>query len=878
MPSITTPTTVVASSYDTSGNGGRKLVRLSNGWLVAAVVDITNKIIYFEVSKDNGQAWSQLCFSRASDGLTMVSIVSVGTRVFALCGNATAAQPRLINFDATTVTNTEQTSQFIETVVSVQAVSLAINAAGTELHAAWSSKTNALPNSNNIRYAKGTIDGSGNVAWSSVTQVSSINTSGQYVQNPSISVKSDGNPIIAVEFQGSASEGKQINLAVFNGSTWSFKIVYQDLNYVQASPSAIVDSNGVIHVTWHGRDSTHSTSHHIRYSKSSDGGITWSAMQKLTNIANEQSYPSISVNKNNKIFIVWSGVDPSVSTYSQIRMTGSINGTTWDAITNLTNHTATAGSTSPSALVDKSLDFSIPLVIWKDIQASAVKFRGTWVTNQNPTLTLSSPADNQTLAEGNCEDTSKFTYTGGTASLDTTRKTQGNSSIKVTRNAANSYMTPTLTSIRPNVGDCYIAIADVYLDNAAQANYLAGNGSDITRNEKFVTSTSGSGFPAITTGQFVPIITAFQVTAVTTPGTSYFRPRLFNDGAIGQSYNVDSIRVYKITQAQYDALGTNVDLATAQTIASQYPYFDLTLSEGKTIQVEGSATDADNGNVVTVKYKINNGTARALNSGVSNGNTPISFAKTLTYSSKRIWDGSTDVAGVDLAENTDHTLTIWSEDDQGGKSAEVTRKFQVVWNRPPSISGNDTNLGAIGTTPSINYTVTEPESDSFTITEFLNGQQIRSFSGVAGQQNTATIDQDRWLRLALGVQHELRIRATDSKGQFADRIYTFTRTETQIQFALKNPFFCDAKPTRVLVTLDGTFPDGSTVLVEVCNNAYDTVPAYEDATGPSLAGRGYIFTNETKTAADWGINIRITINKGTATEKVILNGFGGAFD
>ncbi|MDR7318928.1 DNRLRE domain-containing protein [Brevibacillus nitrificans] len=314
------------------------------------------------------------------------------------------------------------------------------------------------------------------------------------------------------------------------------------------------------------------------------------------------------------------------------------------------------------------------------------------------------------------------------------------------------------------------------------------------------------------------------------------------------------------------------------TLTLSSPADNQTLAEGNTLPVQGSATDADSGNVVTVKYKINSGTTRALTSGVSDGSSPLSFAKTLTYSNKRIWDGSTDVTGVDLAENTNHILTIWSEDDQGGKSAEVTRMFKVIWNRPPAIDGSDTNLGAIGTAPSINYTVTEPESDSFTITELLNGQQIRSFSGVAGQQNTATIDQDRWLRLALGVQHELRIRATDSKGQFADRIYTFTRTETQIQFDLKNPFLCDAKPTRVLVTLDGTFPDGSTVLVEVCNNAYDAVPAYEDATGPSLAGRGYIFTNETKTAADWGINIRITINKGTATEKVILNGFGGAFD
>lgn len=314
------------------------------------------------------------------------------------------------------------------------------------------------------------------------------------------------------------------------------------------------------------------------------------------------------------------------------------------------------------------------------------------------------------------------------------------------------------------------------------------------------------------------------------------------------------------------------------TISLTSPSNNQTLSEGNTYKVEGSATDVDANNNVVIKYQINNGPIRNAGSGVSNGSTPISFSRTLTYTGKRMWDGAVDVAGADLAENVDHALDVWAEDDQGGKSAEVTRKFRVIWNRPPVISGSDKNLGTISAAPSESYSVTEPENDTFTITELLNGQQIRSFAGAVNQQYTITIDKDRWLQLPLGVQHELRVRATDSKGQYSDRIYTFIRSETQILFKLKQPFLCDAKPTRVLVTLDGVFPSGSNVKVEVCNNAYDAVPTYEDATGPALAGRGYIFINSTKTAANWGINIRITINKGTSTDKVILNGFGGAFD
>jgi hypothetical protein len=321
------------------------------------------------------------------------------------------------------------------------------------------------------------------------------------------------------------------------------------------------------------------------------------------------------------------------------------------------------------------------------------------------------------------------------------------------------------------------------------------------------------------------------------------------------------------------------------TLTLTSPANNQTLSEGNVFSIQGSAGDTDSGNVVTVKYKINSGTTRAIASGVSDGSSPISFSKALTYSNKRLFDGSTDIVGADLAEGVDHTLTVWAEDDQGGKSAEVTRKFRVIHNRPPVISGTDTNLGVRNTIPTITYSVTEPEGQSITITEYINGVQTKTFTAIDGQEYTFEITQDQWLRLALNTPHQVKIRATDSKGLYSERVYTFTRFETRIQFTLKydnqavrDHFILDGQPTRILVTLDGSFPSGSTVLVEACNNFLDNTPTWEDITGPTLSGRGYIFQNNVKTADQWAINIRITIEKGTATDPVILNGFGGAFD
>ncbi len=327
-------------------------------------------------------------------------------------------------------------------------------------------------------------------------------------------------------------------------------------------------------------------------------------------------------------------------------------------------------------------------------------------------------------------------------------------------------------------------------------------------------------------------------------------------------------------------------------ILNQLPIVILTtgdgqiLTEGAVLWVEGSVSDFDADNNVLAKYQINNGPIRNLQSGLSDGVTPISFARGLTYRNKRIWDGVTDVIGVDLVEDAEHILRVWAEDDQGGKSAEVIRKFRVVWNRPPAIDGQNENLGTLMVPPSKNYTVTEPEGNPFTVTEKINGVVIRTFEGVTGRQEIVTIPHDQWIRLDLNMPHELTVEATDNNGLTSTRTFTFTRTETHIEFLLNFDnqdvavhFTPDGMPKRVLVTLERYLPPGASIeSVKVCNNALDAEPTWEDATAAVTAGRGYLFTNQTKTAQDWRIDIWVVIAKGTATERVRLDGFGGAFD
>lgn len=121
---------------------------------------------------------------------------------------------------------------------------------------------------------------------------------------------------------------------------------------------------------------------------------------------------------------------------------------------------------------------------------------------------------------------------------------------------------------------------------------------------------------------------------------------------------------------------------------------NLILNENDTFVIDGQAIDSDIGNVVNVKYQINDNTVQIITSNTSDGTTQIPFSKTLTFKGGKLYDGINTVT-VALLEGISYTLKVWSEDNQGGKSTEVIRNFTVIPvvknRRNPSISVNNKN-------------------------------------------------------------------------------------------------------------------------------------------------------------------------------------------
>lgn len=384
MPTIT-DATVVAQVYDTSGNGGRKLVRLNDNSQVAVVKDISGLKVRLYRTTDDWTTKTEIRAITIPTSLQDACIETDGNNIFLMYGKIN----QYITFHTIKPDGSDIISSYIvQTETTLGNVSLAINEAKTELHATWASKNSTYPNSFNIRYAKGTINADGTVTWGAVEQWTTNNTAGQDNENPSIIVAKQ-RPIIFSDLYLTSSQPSYIlamsttGMANAPSSTIakSYSFVYNAGNgYAQSSPSAIFVpqsinglANGRIWVAWHGTDATDTTSPNVRVSYSDDLGVTWITPTKITNgNSYANAYPSISFDKTGILYLTFIGSDATSN--NNIFYSKNTNNS-WSSRIKIST---SANSQYPNSLGYIDTSSSIPLFIYKDVANSRVGFYGIW--------------------------------------------------------------------------------------------------------------------------------------------------------------------------------------------------------------------------------------------------------------------------------------------------------------------------------------------------------------------------------------------------------------------------------------------------------------------------------------------------------------------
>ena len=278
---------------------------------------------------------------------------------------------------------------------------------------------------------------------------------------------------------------------------------------------------------------------------------------------------------------------------------------------------------------------------------------------------------------------------------------------------------------------------------------------------------------------------------------------------------------------------------------------------GENLSISWAASTDPDGNLsgYVLERKVGSGTWAQIYKGSSR-----SYTDAITYgwTSVQYRVKAYDAAGAESAYTTSATRTVTN-------------------NRPPVISGTDGSLGSFSTAaPSYEYTVTDADGHQVTVVEKLDTTTLRTYTATLGDTNELEITADQWLKLLNG-DHTLTITATDAKNESTVRTLSFDKAMHSVEFEQTVAMAADDMPTKALVNIQGSFPTGSTLQVWICNNGNDAEPTWEDITTKALTSQKHFFTNQTKTAASWGVKIKVKLLRGSAEGDCYIQSVGGNF-
>jgi len=316
IATITTDTHELSSSYLSQ----RKLVRTTDGVLHAVYErndESYKSQIYHSYSSDGGKNWQEEAItsggynqnepSIAVDSHDNLHVVWVGYS----SESPNYRQIRYRKYDGSWGSISNLTSGNYHQ----RYPSIAIDSSDY-LHVVWHGLHSGSTTYNQIRYIKYTT------SWSSITNLTSASY-GNY--EPSIAI--DSSDYIHVVWSGNNIEYRKYT------DSWQDIVAIDDSIYSQDCPCIAVDGNDYVHVVWFGYHSESTSYPQIRYRKYTN---SWQSIENLTSGDYGQNEPSIAVDSNNYLHVVWYGESPENPLgYTQIRHIKYTN--SWGSVEDLTS-------------------------------------------------------------------------------------------------------------------------------------------------------------------------------------------------------------------------------------------------------------------------------------------------------------------------------------------------------------------------------------------------------------------------------------------------------------------------------------------------------------------------------------------------------------
>lgn len=322
-------------------------------------------------------------------------------------------------------------------------------------------------------------------------------------------------------------------------------------------------------------------------------------------------------------------------------------------------------------------------------------------------------------------------------------------------------------------------------------------------------------------------------------GRSGLRPALNLPSSILVSDSPDSDGVYSIVWNQAPTNPPSISVPD-------------TIRSGKTANIQWTASTDPEGNAITYRLEcsVNGGAYAQIYSGSA-----LSYTHSVT-----------------AAMNTVQ-YRVKAVDSNGAESGyTASQQRTVVHNVDPTISGSDTDLGTITSTPSTSFSVDDQDtSDELTVEKKIDDMTVDTIEDAVREQTyTWAMTDAQFAALGSGT-HTMKIVVSDTIGNTATRTITFTRAVTKIEFKV-DPINTDAKAEKILISMMYYASDAD-VTLKVCNNANDANPTWESANN----GLKHIFSNTTKTAASWAVGVWVIIETSESYPEIYCNSLNGSY-
>lgn len=219
-------------------------------------------------------------------------------------------------------------------------------------------------------------------------------------------------------------------------------------------------------------------------------------------------------------------------------------------------------------------------------------------------------------------------------------------------------------------------------------------------------------------------------------------------------------------------------------------------------------------------------------------------------------------------------------DTYNSTSSYVTSETRTVDNNAiPVITSSTTSGTDLGTKEDgfdLTYTVTDADSDTVTVKEYLDNVLKRTYTATLGQSNTVQcVTAANWQKVLNGA-HTIKVVANDTKADSAPYTVTFTKAVYEASITLAEPMDADDAITVMVLNVLGSIPADADLEVLVTNNANDTEPVWEDATQDVKNGNNHVFTNQTA-ANGFAFNFKVNVGRGTSNTGGYITSIGGAF-